>query len=81
MQGRGITVILVMYLVTLCQKYVWKSGGVAVCILIHVLAGVRAQLHEQMSVHSEIGKQYSLGRKLADPAANMDAAEGKTSYR
>jgi hypothetical protein len=69
-----------MYLVTLSQKDVWWSGGIAVCILIHVLAGVSAQLQEQTSVTSEREKHYFLGKNLTDPGANMDAAEEKAFY-
>ena len=72
---------LVMYLITLRQKDVWWSGGIAVCILIHVLTVMSAQLHEQRSVTSEIEKHYSSGRNLTDPGANMDAAEEKAFYR
>ena len=70
-----------MYLVTLRQKDVWWSGGIAVCILIHVLAGVSVQLHEKTSVNSEIEKYYSLDRNLTDPGVNMEAAEEKPFYR
>jgi hypothetical protein len=66
-----------MYLVTLRQNDVWWSGGIAVCIIIQVVAGVSAQSHEQTSVTSEMEKQYCLGRNFTDPGANMEAAEEK----
>jgi hypothetical protein len=79
--GRVYKSNVVMYLATLRQKDVWWSGGIAVCILIHVLAGVSVQLHEKISVTSEIEKHYSQGRNLTDPGANMDAAKEKAFYR